>query len=452
MVVDPIRDPADEVVGYAKITRDLTERCEAQTAIEKMKRILLQSQKMEAMGQLTSGIAHDFNNVLMAIMGSLEVVRRRTTDPAIIRLINNAMGGAERGTSLTHRMLAFARDQEVNSQPVDLVTVVGGMTELLKRSLGPSVTLESRIPQGMSLVTVDANQLEMVLLNLSVNGRDAMPAGGRIVISARRESVAIVHGPLQPGEYVCLSLADSGVGMDEETLARATNPFFTTKDVGKGTGLGLSMARSFAEHSGGQLVLTSRKGHGTTVELWLPVARENGEAIKVKALPATPEKRTRELVVLVVDDDPYVRTNIVAMLEDCGHKVLESSSADEALAILSRDEAIQLVITDHAMSHMTGLRLIEIIRDRWPHLRVILATGIAELPLGTERGPITLVKPFRERGLADAVEAVMSEGAQPNWTGGFSGALIASPRRSSTGNDEGGPSESRRRVHGQSRV
>jgi PAS domain S-box-containing protein len=408
VIVDPIRNPAGELVGYAKITRDLTERRDAQLALERTREVLFQSQKMEAVGQLTGGIAHDFNNLLTAIIGSLEIARRRATDASVIRLIDNALRGAERGSSLTQRMLMFARRQELNFQPVDSVALVHGMAELLERSLGPSVRIETRFPLGLPWVSTDANQLEMALLNLAVNARDAMPEGGPVVIAARPETVALAHGRLQPGEYVCLSLTDTGEGMDEDTLAKAIDPFFTTKEVGKGTGLGLPMVHGLAEHSGGQLLLRSRKGQGTTAELWLPVAKKTEKAAEAEAPAQVPAKEHRRLIVLVVDDDPLVLTNMAAMLDDIGHRVFEAGSAREALTILRRESGIQLVITDQAMPQMTGMQLIEEIKDNWPDLPVILATGFAELPPGTDPRQITLAKPFRQHDLAYAVETAMT--------------------------------------------
>jgi PAS domain S-box-containing protein len=407
-IIDPIRNPAGELIGYAKITRDLTERREAQLSLERTREVLFQSQKMEALGQLTGGIAHDFNNLLTAIIGSLEVVRRRTTDASVIRLIDNALRGAERGSSLTHRMLIFARRQVLDLQPVDIVALVHGMAELLERSLGPSVTIETRFPLNIPSVNTDSNQLEMALLNLAVNARDAMPQGGVIVIAARRETVARAHGRLQPGEYVCLSLTDTGEGMDDDTLARAIDPFFTTKEMGKGTGLGLAMVHGLAEHSGGRLILTSQRGRGTTAELWLPVAKKTAKATEAETPARVPAKEPRRLIVLTVDDDPLVLTNMAAMLDEVGHKVFEASSAREALAILRRENGIQLVITDQGMPHMTGLQLIEEIKDNWPDLPVILATGFAELPDGTDLRQITLAKPFRQHELASAVETAMT--------------------------------------------
>jgi PAS domain S-box-containing protein len=408
VIIDPIHNSAGELVGYAKITRDLTERREAQLALERTREALSQSQKMEAIGQLTGGIAHDFNNLLTAIIGSLEIARRRATDASVIRLIDNALRGAERGSTLTQRMLVFARRQELNVEPVDIVALVHGMAELLERSLGPSVKIETRFPLGLPWVNTDANQLEMALLNLAVNARDAMPRGGPVVIAARPETLSSAQGRLQPGDYVRLSLTDAGEGMDEETLRRAIDPFFTTKEVGKGTGLGLPMVHGLAEHSGGQLVLTSRRGRGTTAEIWLPVAKKTEEAADAQVRAEIPADEPRRLVVLVADDDPLVLTNMAAMLDDLGHKVFEASSARQALTILRRESGIELVITDQAMPDMTGLQLIKEIRKRWSDLPVILATGFAELPSGIDPLQITLAKPFFQHDLARAVAIAMT--------------------------------------------
>jgi PAS domain S-box-containing protein len=408
VIIDPIRKSTGELVGYAKITRDLTERRDTQLALERAREALSQSQKMEAVGQLTGGIAHDFNNLLTAIIGSLEIARRRATDASVIRLIDNALRGAARGASLTQRMLVFARRQELNVEPVDIVALVHGMADLLERSLGPSVRIETHFPLGLPSVKTDANQLEMAVLNLAVNARDAMPQGGTVVIAAGPETLSSARGRLQPGDYVRLSVTDTGEGMDEETLGRAIDPFFTTKEVGKGTGLGLPMVHGLAEHSGGQLVLTSQQGRGTIAEIWLPVAKKTKKMAEAWAPAQIPASEPRQLVVLVADDDPLVLINIAAMLDDFGHKVFEASSARQALAILRRESGIQLVITDQAMPDMTGLQLIEEIKNTWPDLPVILATGFAELPSGTDPRQVTLAKPFFQHDLARAVETAMT--------------------------------------------
>jgi len=406
IIIDPIRDDSGEVIGFAKVTRDITERRNAQIALEQAREALFQSQKMEAIGQLTGGVAHDFNNLLMAIMGSMEILRRRIPqDPQLLRLVDNATQGVQRGSALTQRMLSFARRQELDARPVDVPSLVGNMKELLQRTLGPGITIDTRFPEGLRSALADSHQLELALLNLSVNSRDAVNQEGIIVISASNETVAAGHATgLPPGRYVCLAVTDTGEGMDEETLAKAMEPFFTTKGVGKGTGLGLSMVHGMAAQIGGRLSLASRKGHGTTAELWLRSAE--GEPLAApKYVPRSPEAQPqRPLRVLAVDDDYLVLFNTTAMLEELGHAVLSASSGSEALDLL-RQEDFDLVITDHAMPKMTGMQLIEEIKAGWPDLPVILASGYAELPESGTRIH-KLSKPFTEAQLADAMAAI----------------------------------------------
>ncbi|MDP2330601.1 MAG: PAS domain S-box protein [Reyranella sp.] len=420
VVIDPLRDEQGRAIGFAKVTRDLTERRESQRVLEEMREALFQSRKMDAIGQLTGGIAHDFNNLLTAILGSLELVRRRLPEDArVTPLVDNAVQAAQRGASLIHRMLAFARRQNLNPEPVDVPGLVRGMTELLRRSLGPSIEVEARFPPALGPARADANQLEMALLNLAVNARDAMPEGiGRIVISARAENVGPGHATdLTPGDYICLSVTDTGEGMDEGTLAQAVEPFFTTKGVGKGTGLGLSMIHGMAEQSGGRLVLRSRNGEGTTDELWLPAAPAKVEAPDADQPPAAPlaaaplaAAAATPLVVLAVDDDVLVLMNTAAMLEDLGHEVFQAISGRKALEILRREKKIDLLIVDQAMPQMTGTQLIDEIRRDRPDLPILLATGYAELPAGMGVGIPMLAKPFGQQALADAVAAVVRPG------------------------------------------
>ena len=405
VVINAIRDTSGLIVGFAHITSDLTERKEAQQKLEETREALLQSQKLEAIGQLTGGIAHDFNNLLMAIIGSLELMRKRLpNDPKLSLLLENAVQGAERGATLTKRMLAFARRQELKKEAVHIPELIRGMTELLQRSLGPSIVIETRFPPVSKPVLSDANQLEMILLNLTVNARDAMPDGGRIVIATREE---VLHPEartrLKPGTYVSLTVSDNGTGMDEETLKRATDPFFTTKGVGKGTGLGLSMVHGVAEQSGGWFTLRSKKGEGTTAELWLPVAEVQAPQLG-RSGHTVMEAQTRSLMVMAVDDDALVLTNTLAMLEDLGHSGIAASGGREALHILRQKAgSVDLVITDYAMPAMTGLQLADAIKKEWPELPVIITTGFAEMELEARSRLPELSKPFTEAELADAI-------------------------------------------------
>ena len=405
VVIDAVHDDDGRLIGFAKVTRDITERKEAEQALALANEELLQSQKMEAIGRLTGGVAHDFNNLLMAITGSLELLRKRLpNDERLLRLVDNAMQGAQRGASLTQRMLAFARRQALKPAPVDIGALVNGMTELLARSLGPTIEVATRFPARLSPILIDANQLELAILNLAVNSKDAMPDGGTLTISAS-EAEGYRSMGLTPGRYVCLTIADSGEGMDAETLRHATEPFFTTKGVGKGTGLGLAMVRGLSEQSGGTLTIVSRPGEGTQVTLWLPVSEaEVGMPDEAAPAPAD-EPECRKLKVLVVDDDFLVAMNTTAMLEDLGHEAVEVHSGRQALAALEDDD-FDLVITDQAMPHMTGTQLVSTARERRPDLPVILATGYAELPEGTEKGVVRLGKPFLLADLERALRQV----------------------------------------------
>ncbi|HEY5054751.1 MAG TPA: PAS domain S-box protein [Acidobacteriaceae bacterium] len=412
VVIDPIRTSSGELVGFAKVTRDLTERKEAQDSLEKARVALLQSQKMDAIGQLTGGVAHDFNNLLMAVLSSLELMRKRLPDdPKLLGLLENAVQGARRGAVLTERMLAFARRQNLKQEVVDIPNLVRGMRELLERSLGPSITIETRFPLAVDKALVDPNQLELALLNLAVNARDAMPGGGQIVISIREVEAPDIDGAgLQPGPYICLSVRDTGAGMDEETLRRAAEPFFTTKGPGKGTGLGLPMVHGIAEQSGGRFVLHSRKDEGTTAEIWLPAAPAGSPAVAPQGVAAAPHQEvTRPLVVLVVDDDALVLMNTHAMLEDLGHTAISASSGREAMDILAHRPDVDLVVTDHAMPQMTGLGLAEALADTRPGLPVILATGYAEMEPSVGARWRKLSKPFTEVELDRVVREVVRE-------------------------------------------
>ncbi len=402
VVIDAIRDPSGRLVGFAKITRDITERREAQLALDRTREALAHSQKIEAIGKLTGGVAHDFNNLLTVVLGSLDLLRRHLPhdNPRITRLLDNALQGAQRGASLTQRMLAFARRQQLDLQPVDLVELTRGMRDLLQRSLGPQIAIETRFPLALDTVMADPHQLETALLNLAINARDAMPAGGILTIAARNDATA-GDASLRPGRYVRLSLRDTGEGMDAETLARATEPFFTTKGTGKGTGLGLSMVHGMVEQLGGQLILHSEPGEGTTAEIWLPAA-ERPSATNASTTETRAVEQAPPLTILAVDDDALVLANTRAMLEDLGHTVVVAYSGEQALDRFRRTPTIDLVITDQAMPKMTGTELAKKIAALRP-VPIILATGYAELPPAIEVGLPRLSKPFRQEALAEAV-------------------------------------------------
>ena len=406
VVIDSIRDTMGKLIGFAKITRDLTERREAQLALEEAREAIFQAQKMDAIGKLTGGVAHDFNNLLAVIVGSLDLARQRlATGADVTRYIDNAMTAAERGATLTQRMLAFARKQELRLTNVDCVQLVRNMADLLKSTLGAGVTIETRFPLSLSPAHADPAQLELALLNLAVNARDAMPQGGGLIIEGVEIDVISEQRPdLATGRYVRLSVIDEGEGMDAATLGRAREPFFTTKGVGKGTGLGLSMVHGFAQQCGGSLVISSEPGHGTTVSMWLPVATDES-----KTLPTDEEQPVdmnyassdQPLVILAVDDDDLVLTNTAGMLEEMGHTVFQAGSAADALRMLQEGD-VDLVITDHAMPRMTGAELADTLDESHPGLPVIIITGFAELPPpATKR--LRLDKPFKQSELARIV-------------------------------------------------
>lgn len=409
VVIDAIRSDTGTLLGFAKITRDITDATQAQQALEQAREALFQAQKLQAIGQLTGGIAHDFNNLLTVILGNLEIMRKRMpSEPKLTQLLDNAVQGALRGVSLTQRMLAFARRQKLSSEPVELATLVQGISGLLQSSMGPSIHIQTRFAEALSPVLADVNQLELAILNLATNARDAMPQGGRILIEAQERLGSQAGGPGRPlgnERYICLSLTDEGDGMDEMTLASAVDPFFTTKGVGKGTGLGLSMVHGLAEQLGGRLILRSEKGVGTTAELWLPVADESTTDKPPAVETATPP--VHALLVLVVDDDSLVMTSTRLLIEDLGHRVLCALSGPQALELYERNPDIDLVITDMAMPQMDGAQLAKMLRDRQPTLPIILATGYAERLEGFATQLPRLTKPFKQIDLVQVIGQTM---------------------------------------------
>lgn len=410
VVIDAIRDDEGRPIGFAKITRDISERERAQQELESAREALFQSQKMDAIGQLTGGVAHDFNNLLMAVLSSLDLLRKRLPDdPLATRLLNNAFEGATRGATLTQRMLAFARRQQLDVLPIDLPQLLSGMSDLVQRSIGPEWPISISFPLKLPAVRADANQLEMAILNLIVNARDATPSGGKILISATQEELrdGVVEG-LPAGKYVRLVVKDRGSGMDAETLRRATEPFFTTKGVGKGTGLGLPMVHGMARQIGGSFELKSELGEGVRAILWLPVAevalRTTETVTQEEALPVS----TQRLTILAVDDDALVLMNTAALLEDLGHEVIEAESAAHALKIALAREDIDLIVTDQAMPDMTGVDLIAAVEKARSRIPVVIASGYGEGVAVPGRQVVHLAKPFNQKQLAKAIETAIS--------------------------------------------
>jgi signal transduction histidine kinase len=405
------RRVAERTAELAHANADLEQRVEERTREREAALAQVhEMQKVESLGQLTGGVAHDFNNLLMAVLGNLDLLRKHVPDdPKARRLIDGAIQGAERGATLTKRMLAFARRQELKPETVDVPSLVDSMVEMLGRSLGPGVRITTDFEPDLPPTRVDPNQLELALLNLALNGRDAMPLGGKLVISAHREHVLAGDVPgLAPGDYVCIAEQDTGHGMDEVTLKRATEPFFTSKGAGRGTGLGLSMVDGLVAQSGGAMRITSRPGLGTTVEMWLPVSQVT-EATRPRPASIPSVEDTRSCRVLVVDDDPIVLSGTAAMLEDLGHAAIEAASAEQALELLRAEPTFDLIITDHAMPGMTGTELAAQIRLAWPKLPVVIATGYADLPAEVQLGLPRLSKPYRQQELAELVGRMIGD-------------------------------------------
>jgi PAS domain S-box-containing protein len=403
---------AAERTALAELTATLEERVEQRTADlmkevaarEKAQEQLRQAQKMETIGQLTGGVAHDFNNLLMAVMGNLDLLRKRLPDdPRLHRLIDGALQGAERGASLTQRLLAFARQQDLRAVPMDLRGLIQGMVDLLERSLGPRIALRLELPEGLPPARIDANQLELAVLNLAINARDAMPDGGSIDI--RIAECQVSGDPaLTSGRYLNLSVIDTGTGMPPEILKRAIEPFFSSKPLGKGTGLGLSMVHGLAVQLGGALQLASTVGKGTTATLMLPVAAAAPQA----EIPAqTLQKVNRSAVILFVDDDPLIAMSTTEMLEDLGHHVIGANSGLHALDILKSEQPLDLMMTDHAMPGMTGMELAAASRQVRPSLPVLLATGYAELPEGAQLDLPRLAKPYHQDQLRARLDQLL---------------------------------------------
>jgi CheY-like chemotaxis protein len=351
-------------------------------------------------------LPHDFNNLLTIVIGNLELLNKRLPqDPRAQRLIDGAMQGAQRGATLTQRMLAFARQQDLKTSSADLATLLIGMRDLLERTLGLQITLDFKIAEGLPPAQVDANQVELAILNLTINARDAMPEGGTINIGAAQEQPGTDRNVV-PRSYLRVQVSDTGSGMDAATLKKAIEPFFSTKPPGKGTGLGLSMVHGLAVQLGGWLELSSEIGKGTTASLWLPVAtqpsaRETKPLILQAAIEACPA------TILVVDDDPLIAMSAVDMLEDLGHTVITANSGKRALEILDTGQVVDLMMTDQAMPGMTGIELAELARLKRPTMPVLLATGYADLPTGQNTTPPRLSKPYQQAQLRAQINRLL---------------------------------------------
>jgi len=368
---------------------------------------LHEAQKLETLGQLTGGVAHDFNNLLTPVIGNLDLLRRRLTptDPSQ-RLIDAGMQAASRAATLVQRLLAFARRQDLSVRSVNVGALLEGMSDLIRRSLDPAIEVRISHSADLPPARVDPNQLELAILNLAINARDAMPRGGTLHIEA--DSVTSQGGGgLQPGDYVRIAVRDSGTGMDQQTLARAIEPFFSTKGVGKGTGLGLSMVHGLAAQLGGVLNIRSRPGEGTTAEIWLPEAPEAASSQDLEARPLV--RAPRQATILLVDDEELVRVATADMLGDLGYEVTEANSGAEALRLLRLGDEPDLMITDYLMPGMNGVQLIEDARAIAPEMQVMLITGYSTVAEGPGASVARLAKPFRQSDLAALVADLLTQ-------------------------------------------
>jgi PAS domain S-box-containing protein len=400
--VQPVRGPDGEIIYLLFEARDITELKGAQEQLR-------QSQKMEALGQLTGGIAHDFNNLLTVVVGGLDLLAKRVQDAKLKRYADNALAAAERGARLTGQLLAFSRVQRLEVRPTYVAPLIHNMRPLLRNVLGPGITKQFDLDDAMMPVMADPTQLEVAVLNLAINARDAMPGGGALTFSSR--TVAVTNdSDLEDGDYVELTIADTGVGMPPEVLERAFEPFFTTKEVGKGTGLGLSMVYGMARQSGGAARIDSTPGKGTAVRLLFRKADGAvSEAADGADEPASASVPLAPVSVLVIDDDPDVREFIVATLAEQGYRVLEASDGREGLATLER-ETPDLVVLDFIMPGLSGADVARRILDKRPDQPILFVSGYSETDAVKSTAPQAplLAKPFRAEALQKAVRSALA--------------------------------------------
>jgi signal transduction histidine kinase len=388
---------AELAASNAKLQKQISIQRETEEA-------LLQSQKMEAIGQLTGGVAHDFNNLLTPIIGGLDILQRKGVGgERERRLIAAALTSAERAKALVQRLLAFARRQPLQPCAVDVGELLEGLVGLVTTTSSSPIRVILEIADDTPAAHADVNQLEMAILNLSVNARDAMPEGGDLTITARGETIGSGHPTLKPGNYARISVADTGIGMDKATLARAVEPFFSTKGVGQGTGLGLSMVHGLASQLGGALALSSTLGEGVVADLWLPVsrdvvqlARQRSDVVASEPAPGT---------ALLVDDEDLPRASTAEMLKELGYEVVEACSALEALALFDAGQSFDLLLTDHIMPGMSGADLVRRLRPEHPDLRALIISGFADVD-GIAQDLPRLMKPFRHNDLANSLAAL----------------------------------------------
>ena len=409
VVIDPVRDPQGALIGYAKITRDITERRTAQVALQRAQEQLTHSQKMEALGQLTGGVAHDFNNLLMIVGGHVRIVKKLLHDnPRGLQAADAIETAAKRGETLTRQLLAFSRRQPLNPVVAELGQRIDTLRALLANSLGSSIQLKTLVGSDTWPVEIDVGELELALINVAVNSRDAMPDGG--VISISTENVRISRGQVfgdLTGDFVALTVTDNGAGIPQDVLSKVFDPFFTTKGAGKGSGLGLSQVYGFARQSGGTATIDSEVGRGTRVTIYLPRSRAG-------ILKAWPREEAVDLVngglVLLVEDNPVVAEVSATMLRELGFEVELASDANAALRAINGDATFDLMFTDIVMAgQLDGIALARIVRQRRPGLPILLATGYSSAAIAARDEFSILRKPYQITQLSRAIAGVVAQ-------------------------------------------
>jgi PAS domain S-box-containing protein len=419
VVIDAIRDDGGKIIGFAKVTRDITERKEAEASLKQAQAALTQAQKMEALGQLTGGVAHDFNNLLQVISSNLHLAAKDVAGiPRAEVRIQNALGGVARGARLAQQLLAFGRRQALEPKVINVGRFIRGMDDMLRRIIGAEIEFETAIAGGLWNTLVDPNQVENAVLNLAINARDAMPAGGKLTIEAGNafldDAYAAAHEGVQAGQYVMLAVTDTGSGMPPDVVERVFEPFFSTKPEGKGTGLGLSMVYGLVKQSGGHVKIYSEVGHGTTVKLYFPRAHESEEVItNISSAPLRGGAET----ILVVEDDEEVREGAVALLSDLGYRVLKAKDGASAMGVIESGLPIDLLFTDVVMpGPVRSPDLARTAKERLPNLAVLFTSGYTENAIvhggRLDRGVELLGKPYSRDQLARKIRHVLANQAQ----------------------------------------
>lgn len=438
VVIDPIRDDAGTVIGFAKVTRDVTERRLAQDMLDTAHEQLLRSQKMEAIGQLTGGVAHDFNNLLTIVIGNLETAQRNLGDLSggiasrLKRSLDRAMRGARRAAILTERLLAFSRQQPLDPKPVDVNEFIAAEVEFLQRSLGETIEVQAVGSAGVWAVEVDRHQLEAALLNLAVNARDAMPTGGKLTVETGNAYLDAdychANPEVEPGQYVLMAVSDQGAGMTKEVMDRAFDPFFSTKGAGRGTGLGLSQVYGFIKQSKGHVKIYSEPGEGTTVKIYLPRLSRDIDRKDEREEPAETVEGSGHETILVVEDDGDVRAYFVEVLRDLNYRVLSAHDAVSALGLIDKEGLrIDLLLTDVVLPGLNGRQLAEKAQERRPGLKVLFTTGYTRNAIvhqgRLDAGVEMIQKPITQEGLASRIRDLLDTRPSPPDGAGRAGGL-----------------------------